>query len=78
MVQLKNDVKVFILADTLEEYNSTIQRALVYDSEFLDHEPTWWRGTDLTKVDEYTHVQFINGRATDNAINSSEYEVDFW
>ena len=74
---LKNGVKVFILANNWEEFNNTLQRGLEEDSEFMDYDPTWWKGVDMSKANDYPHVQFYDGRASDVAINASGYSVDF-
>lgn len=70
-------VKVFILADSMEEYKRAVYRCLEEDETFMDHEPTWFTGTDLTKVNSYGKVEFINGRECDTMLIDSGYEISY-
>lgn len=70
-------VKVFILADSVEEYQQAVDRCLEEDETFMEHEPEWFTGVELTKVESYSKVEFINARECDTKLIDRGYEVSY-
>ena len=73
---MSNPVKVYILADNVEEFKRAISIALEEDPTFLKHSPTWYKGCDLIDAKYHEHVEFLDYRSASKAIKEAGYEIN--
>lgn len=73
---MNSPVKVYILADTMEEFKRAVTTALEEDPTFMKHKPTWFKGCDLVDAKYYEHVEFIDYRSASKAIQEAGYEIN--
>ena len=69
---MSNEVKVYILADTEEDYNNTVEKCRSIQEDFVEkHKPEWTTSPPVI-VDE--HVEFIDSRKYSVWAQTNGYE----
>jgi hypothetical protein len=70
-------VKLYILADTQEEYENTLALFKQLEPEWWKHEVERYLGFDLLSTEDNRGISFIDGRKASIDLSNNGYDVSF-